>query len=327
MDGQYFGLFMYAIALLTMGGIFAVSCLGLNVQWGFTGLFNVGIAGFFAVGAYTSAILTASPSPSHLGGFDLPVAVGLAGSMLTAAVVAYAIGRICLRLQSDYLAIATIGIAEILRLVLKNEQWLTNGSLGVSNIPRPFESLSQPWAELAFLAVILGIVLVIYLAIERGLQAPWGRVMRAIRENPEAAEAAGKDVHAFRLRAFVFGSAFMGLGGALTAHSFKFISPEATEPLIVTFLVWVMLIVGGSGNNRGAVLGPMLIWGLWSMTELLTSGLPTEWAIRAAYLRIFLIGLVLQIVLQFFARGLLPERPPAIAAEGARTEKKTPPAT
>ncbi len=305
-----FGLMMYLIALLTAGGIYAVMALGLNVHWGLTGLFNAGIAGFFAIGAYTSAILTAPDSPNHLGGFGLPVPVGLLGSMVTAAIVAYGVGRICLRLRSDYLAIATIGIAEILRLVLKNEAWLTNGARGIASIPRPFEAEGQPWAQLAFLVMVLAIVAVIYLLIERGQNAPWGRVMRAIRENDTAAEAAGKDVVRFRLEAFMFGAMFMGLGGALTAHSFKFIGPDATEPLMTTFLVWVMLIVGGSGNNRGAILGAFVIWGIWSATELVTNRLPPDWITRASYIRIFLIGLLLQFVMQRYARGILPEKPP-----------------
>ncbi|MGP1397903.1 MAG: branched-chain amino acid ABC transporter permease [Inquilinaceae bacterium] len=313
MDVTLYGLMMYAVALLTMGGIYAVMALGLNVQWGFTGLFNAGIAGFFAIGAYTSAILTTPASPVHLGGFGLPVPVGLVGAMILAGAMGYAVGRICLRLRSDYLAIATIGIAEILRLILKNEGWLTNGSRGVSGIPRPFETWPQPYAQLAFLAVVAVLVLVLYAALERGVHSPWGRVMRAVRENDEAAQAAGKDVVGLRLQAFVLGCMAMGLGGALTAHSFKFIGPDATEPLMTTFLVWVMLIIGGSGNNRGAILGALLIWTLWSATELVTGRLPPEWITRAAYVRVFLIGLLLQIVLQRFAHGLLPERPPTPA--------------
>ena len=314
MSDSMFGLMMYFVALLTMGGIYSVLCLGLNIQWGFTGLFNAGIAGFFAIGAYSSALLTAPPTPNHIGGFDLPIPIGLLAAMVFSGIVAYAVGRICLRLRSDYLAMATIGIAEILRLVLKNEAWLTNGSRGISNIPRPFEGLPVPQAQFAFLAVVLAIVVAIYLLIQRGAHAPWGRVMRAIRDDDVAASAVGKDVEQLRLQSFVFGSMIMGLGGALMAHSFKFIGPEATEPLLTTFLVWVMLIAGGSGNNRGAILGAIVIWTIWSSTEILINAvigwgwLPTGWATQGAFLRVFLIGLVLQIVLQRYAKGLLPER-------------------
>lgn len=314
-----FGLMMYVVGLLTMGGIYGVLCLGLNVQWGFTGLFNAGIAGFFAVGAYVTALLTGDPSPDHAAGWQLPIPLGLIGAMLGSGAIAWVVGRICLRLRSDYLAIATIGIAEILRLFLKNEDWLTNGSRGIANVPRPFESLAQPYAQLAFLAVVLVILGVIYWALERGRQAPWGRVMRAIRENERAAQAAGKDVVRFRLEAFVIGAMIMGLGGALSAHAFKYIGPEATEPLMTTFLVWVMLIAGGSGNNRGAILGAVVVWTIWSATELVTARLPPEWLTRASYLRIFLIGLLLQVVLQRFGRGLLPERAEARPPPADRT--------
>jgi branched-chain amino acid transport system permease protein len=139
--------------------------------------------------------------------------------------------------------------------------------------------------------------------------------MRAIRDSEEAAAAFGKDVASFRLQAFALGSMAMGLSGALTAHAFKFIGPDATLPLITTFLVWVMLIAGGSANNRGAILGPIAIWVLWSASELITGRLPPEWQIRGSYLRVFLIGLLLQIILQKFPQGMLPERPARPPAE------------
>ena len=132
---QIYGIFLYTVFLLTMGGIYAVLALGLNIQWGFTGLFNAGVAGFFAIGAYVSAILTSVASTRHLGGFGLNIPVGICAAMIASAIVAWGIGRICIRLRSDYLAIATLGIAEILRLVLKNEIWATNGARGISKIP------------------------------------------------------------------------------------------------------------------------------------------------------------------------------------------------
>ncbi len=310
MSDLVLGLMLYGVSLLTMAGIYSVLAIGLNIQWGYTGLFNAGIAGFFAVGAYVSAILTSSPSTSFIGGLDWPFPAGLLAAMVVAGAIGYLVGRLCIRLRADYLAIATIGVAEILRLILKNEIWATNGPRGISNIPRPFEDLSQPWSQLAFLAVVAFVVLIAYLLAERAGKSPWGRVMRSIRDNEAAAAAIGKDVVGFRLQGFVIGAALMGLGGALTAHFFKFIGPEATEPLLTTFLVWVMLIIGGSGNNRGAMLGALVVWTLWSATELLTSQLPPDWAVRATFLRIFLIGLGLQIVLQRYSKGLLPERPP-----------------
>jgi branched-chain amino acid transport system permease protein len=304
------GTILYLVSLATMAGLYAILTLGLNLQWGFAGMFNAGIAGFFAIGAYATSILTTPHAEDRLGGFDLPIPVGLAAGVLLSAILGYAVARICLRLKSDYLAIATIGIAEILRLILRNEEWATGGNRGIAGIPRPFEDMDQPWGELSFLLLIAAIVAVLYVAIERAWHSPWGRVMRAIRENEEAAEAAGKDVVAFRAYVFTLGAAVMGLAGGLMAHYLKFIGPDATEPILTTFLAWVMLIAGGSGNNRGAILGAGVIWIIWSGTELLTQRLPPDWQTRSSYIRVFLIGLLLQIVLQRFSHGLLPEKPP-----------------
>ena len=316
---QLYGIGLYAVSLMTFGGIYAVMALGLNVQWGFTGMFNAGIAGFFAIGAYTSAMLTTAFSERHLGGLDLPIVVGMIAAMIAAGVIAYGVAKICIRLRSDYLAIATLGIAEILRLILKNETWATNGPRGVSLVPKPFESWPEPWNQLAFMALVLLIVFGLYILLERARKAPWGRVMSASRENEAATRAAGKDVDRLRIEAFVLGAMFMGLGGALMAHYLKFIDPNAADPLIATFLIWVMLIVGGSANNKGAIVGALLIWTIWSATELLTSRLPDEFAIRTAYIRVFLIGLLLQIVLQRFPNGIFPEkREKALAAERER---------
>jgi branched-chain amino acid transport system permease protein len=205
--------------------------------------------------------------------------------------------------------------------VLKNETWATNGARGVSLIPRPFEHLPEPWNQLALMGLVLAIVALLYVLLEQARRAPWGRVMAAIRENEAAARAAGKNVDRLRVQAFVIGSMVMGLGGALMAHYLKFIDPNAAEPLTATFLVWVMLIVGGSANNRGAILGALLIWAIWSATEILTTRLPDELAIRTAYVRVFLIGLMLQIVLQRFPSGILPERRMTAGAQGEPTTK------
>ena len=328
---QSYGIFLYAVVLLTMGGIYAVLTLGLNIQWGFTGLFNAGVAGFYAIGAYTTAILTTEPSARHLGGFGLPVPAGIAAAMAASALIAWAMGRICIRLRSDYLAIATLGIAEILRLALKNETWATNGARGVSRIPKPFEHLPEPWNLVAMLLLVFAIVLLLYGLLERARRAPWGRVMAAIRENEASARAAGKDVEKLRVEAFILGGAIMGLGGALMAHHIKFIEPNAAQPVHATFLVWVMLVIGGSANNRGAVLGAILVWAIWSATEILTTRLPTDWALKAAYFRIFLIGLALQVILQKYPGGIFRERrfqtsrAPPESARTAGEERGRPP--
>ncbi len=305
------GLFFYLVSFLIAGGIYALLCLALNIQWGMGGLFNAGVAGFFAVGAYTSAILTSGPTEKHLGGFGLPVVVGLAGAAFLAGVTGWAVARICVRLKSDYLAMASIGIAEILRLVIVNESWLTNGSLGISGVPRPLDGVFQGRsADIFYMAFVWLIVLLGYVVSERLRDSPWGLSLRAIRDNEISAAAAGKDVEKFRVQTFVMGCAIMGVAGALAAHYFRFLSPSATDPLMVTFLVWVMLMAGGSGNNRGAIAGALGIWALWSMTEILTNRLPPEWITRSSYIRMLLVGLILQVVLQKFRAGIIPEKSP-----------------
>ena len=256
--------------------------------------------------------MTTAESSRHLGGYDLAYAVSFLAAMALSGAVAYIVGKICLRLRSDYLAIATIGIAEIFRLVLKNETWATNGPRGISAIPKPFETLPEPWNHLGFLLLVLTLMIPIYWLVEVAHRSPWGRVMTAIRENESSAKAAGKNVAVFRLQGFVIGSMIMALAGALAAHYLKFVDPNSTDPLLATFLVWVMLIVGGSANNKGAILGAFLMWIVWSASEILSSRLPDELAIRAAYIRIFLIGLVLQLFLQKYPRGILPETRPTI---------------
>jgi branched-chain amino acid transport system permease protein len=315
------GLFFYLVAFLILGGIYAILCLALNVQWGFGGLFNAGIAGFFAVGAYTSALLTAAPAQTHLGGYELPVPIGVVAAALTSGIAGWAVARICIRLKSDYLAMASIGIAEILRMIIVNEDWLTNGSLGITNIPRPFDGLVQGReADVIFLVIVWAVVAIVYLLCNRLYDSPWGRALRAVRDNEDAARAIGKDVDSFRLQTFVIGAALMGVAGALSAHYFRFLSPEATEPLLITFLVWVMLMAGGSGNNKGAVVGALAVWAIWSMTEIFTNQLPAELATRSSYIRMLLIGLLLQFVLQKYRSGLLPERSPGIVFDKRKDE-------
>jgi branched-chain amino acid transport system permease protein len=302
------GLLNYAIFFLTLAGIYGILTLGLNIQWGYAGMLNIGVGAFFAVGAYASAIVTAAPSDAFLGGFDWPIFLGMVLAMGVSGILAFLIGLITLPLRTDYLAIATIGIAEIVRLVLKNEAWLTNGVRGIAGIPKPLSWLgTSPWIVLVLVLVLLAAM---FWLSNRAYLAPWGRVLRGIREDEAATQAAGKNVLSFRLQAFVLGAMMMGLGGALYAHFVGFISPEAFQPEFATFIVWVMLIAGGSGNTRGAVLGAFVIWGIWSGTELLTNLLPLAWVTRGSALRLLLIGVLLQVILLTRPQGMLPERPP-----------------
>ena len=297
----------YGAFFLTMALTYAIMCLGLNVQWGQTGLFNVGIAAFVAIGAYVSALLTTPDAPGRFGGFDLPIVVGWLGAALAAALAAWLVGALTIRLRSDYLAIATFGVAVSVQLCVLNIQPLTGGPFGIGFIPRPFASLAgDPLAfGLANLALTACVVLVLYLGLEHLAKSPWGRVLRAIREDEVAAQALGKRPIRFRLQAFTIGGAIMGLAGAVQAHFIGFIAPDNYLP-VLTFQVWAMLIVGGSGNNRGAILGAVLVWGLWALTAAAVSALvPPEQQARAASLQIVAIGIGLCLILLLRPSGIL----------------------
>jgi branched-chain amino acid transport system permease protein len=303
------GLFSYGAFFMTVALTYAVICLGLNVQWGQTGLFNVGVSGFVAIGAYGSALLTTPHTADHLGGFGLPIALGCLGGAVAAGVAALLLGALTLRLRADYLAIATFGFAVVVQLCLLNLQPITGGPFGIAFIPRPFGALARAPALFGALnlAVMVGIVLALYLALERLARSPWGRVLRAIREDETAALALGKNSRRFRLQAFAIGGAIMGLGGAAQAHFIGFIAPDNYLP-ILTFQVWVMLIVGGSGNNKGAILGAIVVWGIWAVSASVISAIvPPPQQARAASLQIVLIGIALCAILLLRPRGILGE--------------------
>ncbi len=302
-------LFAYGAFFLTMALTYAIICLGLNVQWGQTGLFNVGVAGFVAIGGYVSALLTTPEAADRIGGFGLPIFVGWAGAALAAGLATLLVGAITMRLRSDYLAIATFGVAVAIQLCLLNLEGLTGGPFGIGFIPRPFAATAGDPS--VFGALNLGIMLfavgALYLFLERLVRSPWGRVLRAIREDETAALALGKNALRYRLEAFAIGGAIMGLAGAAQAHFIGFIAPDNYMPTL-TFQVWAMLIVGGSGNNRGAILGAIVVWGLWAVSAGLVSAVfPPEQQARAAALQIVLIGASLCAILLLRPRGILGE--------------------
>lgn len=408
-----------AILILNMGLISAIMSIGVNLQWGFAGLFNVGVMGFVALGGLAVVLVSTPPTPGawsaggfgvilalllgaatvvaavmvaqrmpkgrvqtftiigilivgffvyraifdpniaaieaidpavagNIGGLNLPVLIAWPAGGLLAAGAAWLIGKTALGLRSDYLAIATLGIAEIIIAIMKNEDWLARGVKNVYGIPRPapvvgyeVELQQDPsfiaraeWFGLdpvtaSTLSVKLGyslLFVIVLLALlwmaQMALKSPWGRMMRAIRDNEVAAEAMGKDVTRRHLQIFVLGSAICGIAGAMMTTLDGQLTPGTYNPLRFTFLVWVMVIVGGSGNNFGAVLGAFLIWFLWVQVEpiglwlmnLITAGMPDGSALKshlidsAAHMRLFTMGLILLIVLRFSPRGLIPEK-------------------
>jgi branched-chain amino acid transport system permease protein len=421
-----------SLSILQLCLISAVMALGVNIQWGYAGLFNVGIMGFAALGGIAGVLVSKSPvgeawsvggtgvflalavvvatiiiaifahrrlprgpariigmtlivgigyfaaraffdpavdaieavepaKTGYLGGLGLPIIFSWAVGGVFAAGAAFIVGRIALGLRSDYLAIATLGISEIVIAMLKNEDWLTRGVKNVSGLDRPVpyeidlqetgwfrdlvESLnsatlqalepaarsdalqqmvidgSSIFVKLCYVLLFAMVLLAVLWLCERALKSPWGRMMRAIRDNEAAASAMGKDVTRRHLQVFVLGSAVVGIAGAMLTTLDGQFTPGTYNPLRFTFLIWVMVIVGGSGNNYGAVLGGFLIWflwieaepvGLWLMSTL-TSGLAEDNALRlhliegAAHMRLFTMGLILLLVMRFSPRGLLPE--------------------
>jgi len=309
------GIIAYLVSLAIMAGIYAVFALGLNIQWGYTGLFNIGIAGFFCIGAYTSAMIT-TPMPTgvyaqyvhQIFGLNLPFVFGLLGAALVCGIVAMLIGIPTLRLGEDYLAIATLGIAETFRLIFNNETWLANGPRGLMGLPQPLHHLAEPrHYNYIYLIIIVLTVVIIYLLIERAIRSPWGRVLRAIREDEVSASMSGKDIFNFKMQSLIFGAMVMGIGGALYAHYTKAISPSVFTPLYGTFIIWVMLMAGGSGNNKGAILGAYVIWTIWIGTTFLTDFLPYTLKARAPYIRFLIIGVLLEFILLYRPQGLLGE--------------------
>ncbi len=415
-----------ALVILNYGLISAIMALGVNLQWGLAGLFNVGVMGFVALGGLASVLIAMPPvteawaagggrvllglaigaaaiavlvmvykrmakgrtrnlvmivlsiagffafrtvfdggvsaiesvNPSlsgYLGGLNfggdagrdwwwMPIIAWPIGGLLAAG-AAWAIGKVALGLRSDYLAIATLGIAEIIVAVLKNENWMSRGVLNVTGLPRPVPYETDLQVDPAFVAAAndLGIdattastlavkllyaglfsvfLIVLLLLAQRALHSPWGRMMRAIRDNEVAAEAMGKDVTRRHLQIFIIGSAICGLAGAMMTTLDGQMTPAAYQPLRFTFLVWVMVIVGGSGNNIGSVLGGMLIWWLWvavgeygpDLMIWATSALHADSALKASLIdsapqmRFLVMGTVLLLILRFSPRGILPEK-------------------
>ncbi|WP_417675899.1 branched-chain amino acid ABC transporter permease [Pseudodonghicola sp.] len=406
-----------ALLILNMGLVSAIMALGVNLQWGFAGLFNVGIMGFVALGGLAVVLVSEPPvagawglggawrilaglvlgaltvaaavaaykhmpkgrnrgfavlailvigffvyrwvfdggvevvesnnpaGAGNIGGLGLPVMLAWPAGGVLAAGAAWIIGKTALGLRSDYLAIATMGIAEIIIAVMKNEDWLARGVKNIVGLPRPLPyeinlqndpgfvqgaanlgldpvTASTLYVKLGYSLLFLVVLVVLLWLSQMALKSPWGRMMRAIRDNEIAAEAMGKNVTRRHLQIFILGSAVCGMAGAMMTTLDGQLTPGTYQPLRFTFLVWVMVIVGGSGNNFGSILGAMLIWFLWVQVEPLGlwlmqvitagmadgSGLKTHLLNSAAHMRLLTMGVVLLLVLRFSPRGLIPEK-------------------
>ena len=331
------GVISFLTFFATFVAIYAIFTLGLNVQWGYTGVFNFGVMAFFLVGANVAAIITKPPASTeyvrYVGGFGdkldfipvldsdqwLPFLFGIAGAAVFAGVLAFLLSIPTLRLREDYLAIATIGIAEFLRRVTIEERGLVNGTRGLTGIPRPLgELVSTSDYKYVMLAIAVATLVLVYVAIERGIRSPWGRVLRALREDELTTAASGKNVFAFKSQGFVVGAMIMGIGGAIYAYANGAVSPDTFTHFFGTFIFWAMLMVGGSGNNKGAILGAYVVWGFWTITLQLQGytsehpgplglALPEAVQSRIFFIRDFVLGALIVVVLLLRPQGLLPE--------------------
>jgi len=304
------GILSYLVFFATVAAILSIAVLGLNLHWGNTGLFNGGVAAFFGAGAYGTLILARPAQEGHFGGFEIPYLLALIGGMAIAALLAWAVGRLTLRLRHDYLAIATFGVAVAFENFMRNAEWFSGGAQGVRGFQRPLEAAIGPGLtyNIAFLAFVAVLLVLTYLFLERLVASPFGRLLRAIREDETAARSLGKSPARIRLTAFVTGSAIMGLAGGLYATRYAFVSPQDVLP-ILTFQIWAMLIVGGAGNNRGAILGAFTIWAAWTSSGwLLSRFAPSEMQLYTGTIQYILIGLVIVGMLLWRPQGLFPER-------------------
>ncbi len=290
----------YIVAMAVTAGIYAVMALGMNVIWGMAGLINLGLVGFFAVGAYTSGLLTLK--------LGWPIPVGIVAGAVAASLVGVIVAMITVELRGDYLAIVTLGFAETMRVVMSNELWIANGTDGLSGIPGPFrQALGPHLFNLQFLVILIVVTIVLYFLFERLAQAPFGRVLRGIREDEQVVQVAGKNVVLFKVKAFAIGTGALGLAGALYAHFSSFIAPDLFAPLL-TLYIKLSLLAGGLGNNLGAIVGAVLVVFFLESSRFVIPLIPEISAVQGAALRECLIALALLVVLRVRAQGLIPEK-------------------
>ena len=341
--GLLFGVLTVALSVLIYKKI-------KNTSWRFISISIFLVSGFFVYKSILTpgvvAVEAVNPAATgYLGGLGLPVLFAWPVGGLFAAGAAWIIGKTALGLRSDYLAIATLGISEIIIAILRNEDWMTRGVKNVAGIPRPVPyeidlqasqdfvnraasfGLDPTTASTLFVKIayagLFGLVLFLLVWFsQRALNSPWGRMMRAIRDNEIAAEAMGKDIKSRHLQIFILGSAVCGIAGAMMTTLDAQLTPGAYQPLRFTFLIWVMVIVGGSGSNLGSILGGFLVWFLWVQVEpigywlvdLITAPMDPESPVRlhlldsVAQMRLLTMGLFLLLMLRFYPRGMIPEK-------------------
>ncbi|MDO4723682.1 MAG: branched-chain amino acid ABC transporter permease [Comamonadaceae bacterium] len=284
----------YLCAIGAVALIYALLALGLNLQFGLTRLVNFGVVAFFAIGAYVSGLLSLQ---------GLPLLASHVVATVVSALLALPIGLLSLRLRDDYLAIVTLGFAEAVRITIQQEAWLTQGVQGLPGLPKLFASVPAPWGDVAILALLLATTALAAWATVRLAASPFGRLLRAIGDDEIALSALGKDPARFKVQVFMLGAGLFGLAGAFYAHFITFITPEQFIPLI-TFYVWMGLIMGGAGSVRGALLGTVLLMVLLEGSRFAKDWIPGVSEVGMASLRLAAVGLALILVTLYRPEGV-----------------------
>lgn len=290
-------MYSFLLHVATLSCIYALLALGLNLQAGFAGLLNFGFVAFAGVGAYVSAIAS-----SH----GYPVPLGMLAGIVVAMVVGYVMARLGRNLASDYWAIATLAVAELIRTVALNENWLTGGAQGISGVPAIFGSAAGVQYDLSFFLLALAMVVIAFSVCTRLTRGRFGRAIRLMREEPALATSLGYQLVPLKVKATVTSAAIASVGGSLLAHYMSFVGPDymlSSE----TFLVWTMVMIGGLGNNVGVVLGALLVEAVYSAVPFVKDYLDISSDIAGA-VRLGTIGVVLLVCLLARPGGLLPEK-------------------
>ena len=305
----------YVIFILTIAGIYAILAQSLMLSWGMGGIVNLGLAGVFAIGAYTSAMAT------KWGGLAIPV--GMALAMLAAALAGLVVTFSTLRLRDDYLAIITLGFAEVLRIVANNEVRLTGGSDGISGIPGGLPRSSGMTYALVWLGIVTVLALINFAALRRLATSPWGRALRAIRDDAVVAAVAGKRVTRVKAQAFALSTAMAGLAGALFGHFGSYVAPDMFQPLI-TIYIFLAVTLGGNGRPAGAVLGAYVLVAFLELTRFGAEQLGGITPVQGAAAREITVAVALLILMRLRPAGLLPElNQKAGTPKGDRTQQQS----
>ncbi|WMD22135.1 branched-chain amino acid ABC transporter permease [Achromobacter seleniivolatilans] len=288
----------YLIFVAAIAGIYALMAMGLATIWGQGGMVNLGLVGFFALGAYTSALTSAH---------GLPVVVAWLAGALLAGAVGVLLTLSTRRMRGDYLAIVSLGFAEVIRLVANNETWLTKGSDGISGIASPFAGALAEYANLLNMLMIWSVVSVVAWILTRLLRSPYGRALRAVRDDDIVAAVAGKRVLSYKKKTFFLGAAVTGLAGAIYAHLTSYIAPDGFVPLL-TIYIFLAVTLGGYTRLKGAVIGAVAVVALLEGTRFVAELLPGVNAVQASAVREFVIAVALIAMMQCRSEGLLKER-------------------